>query len=58
LLEFFLGRGLVGGNTQYHSASLLDLSECVTEPARFNRSTRRVGLGIKKENHVLAAIVF
>ena len=58
LLEFLLGGGLVGGNTQHHSASLLDLSKCVAEPARFNRSTRRVSFRIKKENHVLAAIVF
>jgi hypothetical protein len=58
LFELFLGRGLVGGNPQHHGPGLLYLGECVAEPARLYRSTGRVGLGIEKEHHVLAAIVF
>src|ERR1041385_2003999 len=58
LFEFLLSRGLVGGNAQHHSSRPLDLGECVAEPARLNGSTWRVGLGIKKEHHILAAIVF
>jgi len=58
LFKFLLGRGLVGGNTQHHCAGLLHLGECVAEPARLNRSTGRVGLGIKEQHHVLSAIVF
>jgi hypothetical protein len=53
-----LGRGLVGGNTQHYSSGPLDLGECVAEPARLNRSTGRVGLGIEKQHHILPAIVF
>jgi hypothetical protein len=33
----------------------LDLGECVAEPARLNRSTWRVGLGEKEQDHVFAA---
>jgi hypothetical protein len=58
LFKFLLGRGLVCGNTQHHGPGLLDLAECVAEPARLNRSTRRVGFGIKEQHHVLAAIIF
>jgi hypothetical protein len=58
LFEFLLGRGLIGGNAQHHGPGLLDLGECVAEPARLNRSTRRVGLGKEEQHHVLAAIVF
>jgi hypothetical protein len=35
----------------------LDFLECVAEPARFNRSTGRIGFGVKEQDHVLAAIV-
>ena len=55
--EFFLGRGFIGGDAEYNGSCLLDLFECVAEPARFNRSTGRVGFGIKEQDHVLAAIV-
>lgn len=57
-LEFLLGRGLVGGNTQDNSPGLLDLGECVAEPARLNRSTGRVCLRKEEQHHILAAIVF
>lgn len=58
LFKFLLGRGLVGGNTQYNGPGLLDLGECVAEPARLYRSTRRVCFGIKEQHYVLPAIVF
>ena len=56
--KFLLGRGLVGGNTQHNGPCFLYLGKCVAEPARLNRSTGRVGLGIEKQHHVFAAIVF
>jgi hypothetical protein len=55
--EFLLGRGFIGGDAKHNGSCLLDLLECVAEPARFNRSTGRVGFGIKEQDHVLAAIV-
>ena len=58
LFKFLLGRRLIGGNTQHHCSGPLDLGECVAEPARLNRSTGRVGLGVEKQHHVLSAIVF
>ncbi len=58
LFKFLLGRGLVGGNTQHYSPGFLYLGECVAEPARLNRSTGCVGLGIEKQHYVLPAIVF
>ena len=57
LFEFLLGGGLVGGNAEYNSACPLDFLECVAEPARLNRSTGRVGFGVKEQDHVLPAIV-
>jgi hypothetical protein len=56
--EFLLGGDLIGGDAEYNGSSLLDFLECVAEPARFYGSTGRVGLGIKKQDHILAAIVF
>jgi hypothetical protein len=58
LFKFLLGRRLVCGNTQHHSPCFLYLGECVAEPARLNRSTGRVGVRIKEQHYVLAAIVF
>jgi hypothetical protein len=58
LLELLLGRRLIGGDAEYNSASPLDFLECVAEPARFYRSTRRVGFGVKEQDHVLSAIIF
>jgi hypothetical protein len=55
--EFLLGRGLVGGDAENSRTGPLDFLECVAEPARFNRSTWRVGLGIKEQDQVLAAII-
>jgi hypothetical protein len=57
LLELFLRGRLVGGDAEDNRAGLLDFLECVAEPARFQRSTRGVRLGIKEEHHVFAAIV-
>jgi hypothetical protein len=57
-LELLLGRRLIGGDAEHNSASPLDFLECVAEPARFNGSTGRVGLGVKEQDHVLSAIVF
>jgi len=58
LLELLLSGRLIGGDAQYNGASSLNLLECVAEPARFNRSTGRVGLGVKEQDYVLSAIVF
>ena len=57
LLELLLGRGFVGGDAEYNRTGPLDFLECVAEPARFNRSTWRVGFGVKEKDHVLAAII-
>jgi hypothetical protein len=55
--KLLLGRGFIGGDAEYNGSRFLYLFECVAEPARFNRSTGRVGFGIKEHDHVLAAIV-
>ena len=57
LFELLLGRRFVRRNTKDNRTGTLDFFVCVAEPARLYRSTRGVGLGIKKEDHVLAAIV-
>jgi hypothetical protein len=57
LFELLLGRGLVGGDAEHSRTGPLDFLECVAEPARFNRSTWRVGLGIEEQDQVLAAII-
>ena len=57
-LKLLLGGGLIGGNSEHNCACPLDFLECVAEPARFNRSTGGVRLGIKEQDHVLSAIVF
>jgi hypothetical protein len=58
VFEFLLSRRLVGRDTKHNCAGFLDLLECVAEPARFERSTRRVGLGIEKQYYALTAVVF
>ena len=45
LLELLLFFRCVGRDAQHHGTGLLYLFECVAEPARFYRSTGRVGLG-------------
>jgi hypothetical protein len=55
LFELFLFAGGVGGDAENDGAGLLDLLECVAEPARFYGSTGGVGLGIEEQNHVLTA---
>ena len=57
LFEFFLRRRGVGGDAEDHRAGALNLLECVAEPARLYRSTRRVGLREEEQDHVLAAII-
>ena len=57
LFKFLLCRGLIGRNAEYNGACALDFLECVAEPARLQRSTGRIGFGIKKQDHALAAIV-
>ena len=57
LFELLLSGRLIGGNAEYNGAGSLDFLECVAEPARFNRSTGCVGLGVKEQDHVLPAIV-
>lgn len=57
LFEFFLRGRLVPGNAEDNGACALDFLECVAEPARLQRSTRRIGFRVKKQDHVLAAIV-
>jgi hypothetical protein len=56
--EFLLRGRFVGGNAQYDRTGALDFLECVAEPARLQRSTGRVSLGVEEQNHVLSAIVF
>ncbi len=56
--EFLLGGDLISGDAEYNGSSLLDFLECVAEPARLQRSTGRVGLGIKEQDHAFTAIVF
>lgn len=58
LFEFLLFRRRIGGDAEDHSACFLDLFECVAEPARFYRSTGRIGFGKEEQDKVLAAIVF
>jgi len=53
--ELLLLGGSVGGDAENDGAGLLDLLECVAEPARFYGSTGGVGLGIEEQNHVLTA---
>jgi hypothetical protein len=55
LFELLLFGGGVGGDAENNGAGLLDLLECVAEPARFYGSTGGVGLGIEEQNHVLTA---
>jgi hypothetical protein len=55
LFELFLFGGGVGGDAENDGAGILDLLECVAEPARFYGSTGGVGLGIEEQNHVLTA---
>ena len=55
LFELLLLGGSVGGDAENDGAGLLDLLECVAEPARFYGSTGGVGLGIEEQNHVLTA---
>jgi len=55
LFELFLLFRGVGGDAENDGAGLLDLLECVAEPARFYGSTGGVGLGIEEQNHVLTA---
>ena len=52
--EFLLRAGGVGGNAKQHGAGFLNLLVCVAEPARFYRSTGRIGFGIKEKNHRFA----
>jgi len=57
-LEVFLCRGSVGRDAEYYQAGLLEFYIGVAEPARFNRSTGSVGLGIKEKHNVLPAELF
>ena len=57
-LELFLSGRFVAGNAKHHCAGALNLLECVAEPARFYRSTGRIGFGKEEQDKVLAAIVF
>lgn len=57
LFELLLGRGFVGGDAEHNRTGPLDFLECVAEPARLYRSTGRVGLGVKEQDNVLAAII-
>jgi hypothetical protein len=57
-LELFLGGRFIAGNTQHYCTGALNLLECVAEPARFYRSTRRVGFGKEEQNQVFATIIF
>ena len=54
-LELLLPLRGVGGDTQNDRPGLLQLTVCVAEPARFNGSTRGVGLGIEEEDDGFAA---
>jgi hypothetical protein len=58
LFEGFLFGGGVGGDAENDGAGLLDLLECVAEPARFKRSTGRIGLGVEEQHHVLSLEIF
>jgi hypothetical protein len=49
-----LRRG-IGGDAVDECPGLADLVECVAEPARLDRSTRRVGLRIEEQHDVFAA---
>ena len=52
-LELCLRR--VGGDAENDQSGLLQFAVCVAEPARFNGSAGRVGLGIEEQHNVLAA---
>ena len=54
-LKFLLPLRGVGGDAQDDRPGLLQLAVCVAEPARFNGSTRGVGLGIEEEDDGFAA---
>jgi hypothetical protein len=54
VLELLLFADSVGRDAVHGSAGLLDLGECVAEPARFNGSTGCVRLRIEEEDRGLA----
>ena len=58
LLELLLLLRRVSRDAQHDGAGLLDLFECVAEPARFYRSTGGVCLREEKEDDILAGKVF
>ena len=53
--EFRLGGLRIRAGTQDHHIQLVEFFLCVTKLGRFGRSTRRVCLGIEKEDDSLAA---
>src|SRR5207245_10808689 len=55
ILKLFLKLRRIGRDPQDHCPGLLQLLVCVAEPARFNGSTRSIGLGKEKQHHRLAA---
>ena len=57
-LEFLLRGGLIGRDAEYSGSGLLDLLECVAEPARLQRSAGSIRLGKEKKDHVLAPVIF
>jgi hypothetical protein len=54
VLKLFLFGGTISRNAQYDGSRPLNLAVCVTEPGRFFRSTRSIGLGIEKQYDRLA----
>jgi hypothetical protein len=54
LAEFFLFLRSVGGDAEDNCAGLLNLLECVAEPARFYGSTGSIGFGEKEQHHQLS----
>ena len=57
LLKFLLPGWRIGGNPKDDRPGFLQLLVCVAEPARFDSSTGRIGLGEEEQHHGFAAKV-
>ena len=55
VFEVLLGGRRIGGDAKYGYAGPGEFAVCVAEPARFDRSTGRVGLGVEEQDHGFAA---